>query len=176
MQRYWAQFTPEERAKEMKRRAKLSLRKGNKGFPAFTGKKGSAVQAKGKYPSEAFRQIYYARARAKKQGLPLPPLPRQGAPMTREQKREKDRLRQQRKRDAIKKAAQAKARKAGAAVKQALDGMKTKPSPPGAGTNRKILTAEERQAKQRVYQQRNTAKAKGLPLPPLPPQIHTAAA
>jgi hypothetical protein len=155
MQKYWAQFTPEERAKEMKRRAKVSTRKGGKGPPFFAKK---SKESKG-HPSDVYREVYYQRAQAKKKGLALPPLPKR-APMSLAQKREKDRLRKQRKRDVAK-----------TAVERALRGMKSKPSSPGAGTNRKLLSKKERAAKQRIYQARSTAKTKGLPMPDLPPQI-----
>lgn len=53
-------------------------------------------------------------------------------------------------------------------VADTVKAMKHKPSPPKGGKGRKLLTAEQRAAKQRIYQQRHLAKVAGTTPPPLP--------
>ena len=66
--KYWADMTPEERSKEMARRrrkwSKASLAKWQRG-------------GKPKQKKKSITAIYMARARAKKKGLPPPPLPKE---------------------------------------------------------------------------------------------------
>lgn len=70
---YWARMTPEERAKEMQRRARLSAKRGGK----MIGAKKLGRPKTHKRPSDdpEVRKYYHARYRAKQKGLPLPPLP-----------------------------------------------------------------------------------------------------
>jgi hypothetical protein len=74
---YWASMTPEQRSKEMRRRAKVSLAKGHKAFPSLApGKK------KKRTADAAKQRLFQKRSTLRKQGVPedqLPPLPGKAA-------------------------------------------------------------------------------------------------
>jgi hypothetical protein len=77
---YWAKMTPEQRAKEMRRRAKVALAKGHKVFPSLQP---GSKNKKRNYDA-AKQALYVQRTKLRKQGVPedqlpqLPALPKAG--------------------------------------------------------------------------------------------------
>lgn len=145
----WEKFnTPEKRRKEALRR--MSLRK-DAMAQKMMGKKKPKEQTK---RDKQLQDLYLARSKAKKLGLPIPPLPKH--PLTPEEKRAKDRERHREYRAAVKTAA-----------KKAVEAKGRH------GGSKRRFTPEEQAAKMKVYHERERAKKKGLPPPPLPSEANT---
>jgi hypothetical protein len=144
---YWASMTPEERSKEMKRRQKVSAKRGGKmvGF-GVTKRKLSAKSTQAVAGTLDELRL--------------------------KQRRERDRLRHQALRTKQKAAAKAQEAKQKAAKRGGIS-MSERPTKPGmVGRNgHPLITAEERAAKQKIYVQRSTMRSQGIPeseWPPLP--------